>query len=697
MTTKRSVEYEMRMRSGQLKVEARETAHEIRNIDDAVEDLERDLRKLPADAAEAAVALHWIDTAAERTGKQVKTTAVQFDALKDIDKRISNTRKEMEALALQFRRTGDPDVLRGLQEADKELKQLEQDAALVNRTMFVSGSRAGTAFSGGFMEAVTGLSAEIWPVLAAGAVVLVPEILGAIGGAVSTGVGLGGLAAGIAGAFHDPQVQAAAHMFGQQLKTEFFDATSVFRGPTIAGLQGLSTTTGVVMAHLKKDFADLAPYEGVFVTYLREAAEKLMPGIDTALHAAGPILSVFARDLPVLTRDVSVFLEEISSGGRGGAEALDTVLRVVGQLIVFIGALIQVGENWFDTELRIANGINAMAAAIPSWVTSMSLMASVTQHFGQKSHDSTQKIIDDWNAAKVTFGQAGSAWSNLATPINTVTIKLDEQATALHRVNDAMSTYLDQTLSADEAAIHWQQDMADLRDSVHQYGTSLDITTEAGRRNKTIIDDMIRSAQQQRDEALRAAGDDVAAAKKANDAYNSRIQKIDDFAKSLGIAKAAADALAGTYKVNIDYVFFQTGAPPTQAVNGSYWNIGTGRVGGMRYGGISPAAGAGIYPDTLGPLIRFAEPGTGHEGFLPEHGISHDRAGDLLAKMAAWSGHQVIDPTHWRAAPMGGGGDMPPVNIRVEVIANGRVLRDVMINDAVGRGKSEATIQVAYP
>jgi hypothetical protein len=101
----------------------------------------------------------------------------------------------------------------------------------------------------------------------------------------------------------------------------------------------------------------------------------------------------------------------------------------------------------------------------------------------------------------------------------------------------------------------------------------------------------------------------------------------------------------------------------------------------------------------MGPVVKFAEKGTGREGFVPERGISHARAGMLLGEMARWHGYGLLESTSAARWTSGGAhASAAPVNLTVNLLdSDGKRVRSVLIRNALSAGVPASVIQAAYP
>lgn len=116
--------------------------------------------------------------------------------------------------------------------------------------------------------------------------------------------------------------------------------------------------------------------------------------------------------------------------------------------------------------------------------------------------------------------------------------------------------------------------------------------------------------------------------------------------------KATVDVTADTTSARNEIVGLLNWIQGVSAISPTLGSL-TGWMTGLRAkGGIDSYAAGGIAPGTR-PLIKWAEPETGGEAYIPRLGISAQRAHGLLDTAAGWHGMQVVPK-----GPLGGGGNV---------------------------------------
>lgn len=225
-----------------------------------------------------------------------------------------------------------------------------------------------------------------------------------------------------------------------------------------------------------------------------------------------------------------------------------------------------------------------------------------------------------------------------AAALAEVGLKADGTVQSLGKLLEAMfATGLAQ-LSANEASIQWQESLEDLDASIAKYGTSLDITTEAGKANQRALDGMASAGianmtamanngatQEDLQGKMRGTYDSLIAAAgqfgiTGNDAdtmarkvlgipddanVNTAIQNyVDSMAKLNGIQTEAEQLNGKTANVYINTVrttlFEQKGVPYRDDVNtDGTWNPMGGYTGGVVGQLIAGRAGGGMVPGRI--------------------------------------------------------------------------------------------------
>lgn len=258
------------------------------HLDNRVEAVDKDLKKLPKDGAEAAAAMKAVGTEAESTGRK----------LKDVDKAGSNlTRKGGWLSNLK--------------------KDFESDFSNVTKAF-------GNGGIGGFLK-VGFLTPQGLAVTIPAAVVLGQML----GGAIVTGIGLAGIGAGIALQFHDPQVQAAVGQFKSDLTIGLKSASASFAEPLSKAVGILDQGFKSALPGIQDTFAKLAPS----VTVLAHGASGFLTNVTTGLEhvavASVPLQRDFASWLPKFGNNLQDIFDAMAAHSkeaeRGLHELEDTI------------------------------------------------------------------------------------------------------------------------------------------------------------------------------------------------------------------------------------------------------------------------------------------------------------------------------------------------------------------------------------
>lgn len=665
-----------------------------------------DIEKKGQGDKEAATGLELVAKAADNAA----------DELRQLDRKLLETRAAMVAAGKTFAQTGDispfkqaikdqreiVQVRRSLMQlgddSDKAAKRMRAafEAALSDKKsgifgffkggsianelipqMQSSGLQAGTVFAGGFRGALVSLAGPI-------GLVVGPPLVAAIGasiaGATLSGLGLGAIAAGVALQFSRPEVKGAAADLGAYLKSQLTDATSGFGDRFIVGLQALRRESEPLWTGLRAGLQSLEPYVGNLLARLGEGLGKLGPGLQKSLEAAGPALGAIAKNLPTLLNAVSIFLEQVSKGGKGAAEAIDAISKTIAVTVAGTGFAIHGLTAAFETMVTVADKATGILGKIP-----------VIGAPWAKLHDYVHGVATSFEESQLAAGGAAAGLFDVTGAANAASGAF----ATLSR--DAKSVF-DTFMSVDQAAIAVRAAMASLEESIRSNGTSLDINTDKGRANAQALLAGAQAAEQQR-EAMIESGKSAAY---ANQVYQDNIATLIRDAVQHGITAQAVENLIGKYRSvpgNVTTGFQTPGLleaignarglrQALDAVDGriarasvvtTYLTIRdeiTGGSAGPRRGVDTAQAFGGIVAAARGliangPTVLFGER-TLPEAYIPapNSGITQQRADALLGTAASWWGR--------RLAPAGGAAAQPQTVV-LELSSDGGAAADLVL------------------
>jgi hypothetical protein len=451
-----------------------------------------------------------------RIGEKSVKSAVE---MKLLSHEIEETENKLKTLAREFAKTGDSSVAAKFRQTRSELTLLRQ--------MSEAGAEAGRTFGGGFLRSVGQLimaTAPISiPVLLVGTVAIAAEVGAGAAGGLLGGLGLAGIAAGIIAQLNDPGVKTATTRFGMWLKDEFTSATSSFAEPLILGLGYLKRDLSPVIDDLRHSFQYLSPYVTALMDGLGQMAQKIMPGLNRAIIASGPILEQIGRDLPMLGNAVNIFFDEMSKGSKGAAEGLHTLLWGISVIVAGTGFLLRGLSNMFDEVLRFSVGFSDVLMKIPG-ADKIPGLKDLNQHL----HNLASQ-----------FDGAGLEASQAKVPIDALTTRLDAQKTALDQLMGSWDQWFGQSMAVDQANLTVRQGAIAFTQALEQNGRTFDQNTAAGQTNYGMLLQQIGNLKAARDAQV-AAG---VSQEQANTEYQKSYDALMRQASAAGLTKGQVEKL----------------------------------------------------------------------------------------------------------------------------------------------------------
>lgn len=686
--TDRQVYVQLELDLGKYTGKVPEAVAGTKSIDDKVKELDKDLGGL--------------DRALDKTGRNMVETAVETGAL---NRELANTRDRLRELEVRFDQTGDTNLLKKIRTTRSEMQQLERVAKDLAKTvedaikptnndnnggffsrmfsggrslygrLFSEGQTAGQVFSGGF-------GTTFFNILKAGvsnpagwvAILAAASMLGVmIGGVLLTGIGLGGLAAGIAGAFASPRIKDALSSFTKELKTGLVDAAVPFIQPLAMGIGILKKGFRDALPGIKDTLAALAPAVEGFATGLSGFLTGFVTGLEHAMVASKPLLEEFSKFLPRLGDAFGSLFDTI---GKNSKEAKEGLQAFEGVLLGIVygteGAIIVFSRLW-----DVLKYINAL------WLA---------QHWFKEYPMNVEKIASAVN--KVTDQAPGVA--KLALTFDDLNTQLNKVAVTSDSLTGSMvDKLLGPTLALDKASNDFDKTLITLGDALEANGGHLSEhvkqlkKTETGfQQNKDAILAVVEANLRMYDSqlAVGVSAEDAAAK------YDQNTKALEDQLRAAGWTAAEIDGLIGKYRgvpknVNTSIALLGlteaitqlnetlrliNGLPPLRTVTVHVKQVFDNpnlRMPGTAYagGGIRKAAAGMIVGPSNPGSILMGEPQTGGEVLTPLRGISQAHAIGLTQVVGNSYGFDVMP----RGA-MGGRGVVFNLIVNAGLGTNGR-------------------------
>jgi hypothetical protein len=656
-----------------------ESARATEKLDDKVDELDRSLNKIPADALKAGAAMKLLSGDVKDIGTNFQAVGDKSTAMTVLDTRIKNTRAEVKKLSEEFVKTGDLDVFKRLNKSSGDLSILTDlrkklsnsvETGLKDGVKSAGPEAANTfaqLFQGGLIKALS--NPYVAGAAAALAVGLGAFIGAAIGGAIIAAGAVGVVGAGVAGAaMQSQQVVAAWNEAINSIQAKWMSASKSFIDPLVTGAHTFSQIFGSV--HLDAMFAKASTFVGPLVEGASWFARNVIDGVDALVQKGGPVIEVLRQELPELGSALSDALSDIAGGNKGAADGLRDTLNLVEMVIRDVGVVVRTTEDIYHAFTTARDGVGDFFHVLDEHVPVVFALADKVSNFWPNAN--TEKHITKLHEADEATRQLTSSTGGLGMvalksgeDFKTLSAQIGQTAQTAETLAAAMvNKIFSATMGLDQAVLGVAESLTRLTDSVEKNGRSIKINTKEGQANREAILASV-SANMQLYQAQISAG---VSAEDAAAAYDTNYAALVKTARQAGLSQQAIDGLIGKYKgipKNVNTAIAMQGL--TDAINSladlirlinhiplsktivvttTYRTSGTPRMGNSRnqnelHGGIIRAAEGLIVPPRDPGTVLFGEPATGGEAYIPLQGISQTRAMSLAQTVGDSYGFQV--------------------------------------------------------
>jgi len=695
----RTVSVDLQLKAAGFVAGAKEAEKATNALNDELDGVARhgkDFDKAVAETDKLTVAMKETSHEVDATGKQMKETAVDAQLLAD---KLAKARDKALELATAFSLTGDKTDLSKYKKQASYVSDLERLLKLntpevanpLAKDASKLGSSAGQDFGDAFkaagpVEAIGNLFADpiIGVPLLATAAVVGAEVGGVIGGAIVTGIGLAGIGAGVAAAFTDPRVKAAASgAFSGVLSGIVSDARDAFAAPTVVGLTEVAGAFEALRPKLRGFETELAPLTAELGHGIAEGVDKFGDHLTKALVNSKPLIEWAANEIPQVLDEVGGLLENLSEHADEERFALNTFFGAVEIGIKILEGLADAGSAVISPFQKIHDLVFPRGGTVPGAAVAFDAVSQSVTKLGYAAIYPTTSLSD------------------LEKQLKATTVSADSLAGAM--VDKVFGALMD----ADAAALHLAEAHTRLSESFKQNGKSIDINTAAGQANREMVRAVIQQNIENYDWMIKSGqGADAAAA-----AYDQNTAALEKQLHKLGLAPAAIDELVGKYrqvpgKVDTDIAMngltdaindlddlirMLNGLPPRKTITITTkvtTGVGHGVAGARALGGQLPHAAEGAFFGPSDPGILIAEPSTHGEWLIPQAGISQQRAYDLGSAAMAPHGLAVSRP----AMVSSGGGPSTLQLAATFVLPSGETVHKQLITYALNTGRQPAQL-----
>jgi hypothetical protein len=273
-------------------------------------------------------------------------------------RRLKSTGDEVTSLRKRLHSEGaNQGLFADFRKASDELKRLKNIAEDIAPDLMVAGQKSGGGFLTGLMSVVSKFGEMLIPILVVAIVMATPLIAGAIGMAVSAGLGIGVAAfAVLMAATINKKIKNQFTVMGKELKNALAFALS----PTL--LSNLMTALQIFRTYIREKlgfelkhlFDSVAPHLPKLFDALAKTLSALLGGLTSAMDAAGPAFDAFLEQLPGLATAVGEFLVEVTKNGPALIAFTKDFFAFIEKVIRGLGSTIAWLEKvylWLNTNL----------------------------------------------------------------------------------------------------------------------------------------------------------------------------------------------------------------------------------------------------------------------------------------------------------------------------------------------------------
>lgn len=406
-----------------------------------------------------------------------------------------------------------------------------------------AGEKVAADVGKGFLSTITKFGKEhpLATLLVGAAPALVPMA----GSLLFEALGLGGMAAGIVASHNDPRVQAAWQQTMQDAKGKFKEAAASFPPAVVESLNIIDAS--IQHSDMKSFFEQLAVRLPGLAHGIADATSQFIDHSTKALQQGGDILDEFSKTLPDLGAALGGFFEHVANS-TGSREAMHDLVEGAAGFVRLLGRATEILGDIYHDVREIAGGpIGAVFGALGDtlWYVNQGAKLVGDEIQGAKSlfegsvnffrGKGFNPYADITSTAKTLGPLPQLMGANQA--LDTTRNKIQGVLDAWKGLTDEFHAKVDPKMQAQRDLIAFQKGLDDLTASIKENGKTLDINTEKGRANKTVLLDLITDAIAIRDD-MYAAGDPKAAAR-----FDALIKQIEKLAKTLGLSDVQVQAL----------------------------------------------------------------------------------------------------------------------------------------------------------
>ena len=343
------------------------------------------------------------------------------------------------------------------------------------------------------------------------------------------------------------------------------------------------------------------------------------------------------------------------------------------------------------------------------------------EEFAKIMPKSNEALHEAWKNAN----NAAAAHKNLGPAVNETAKEMEDAAKKAEELKDAYDKLFGVTMGIDRAQIAYREGLKELDKELKSGKRTLDINTQAGRDNSSAVLDQIQKINDLRQANI----DNGMSVEDANKKYGDQIGSLRKTLIQMGYLPPEVDKLIGKYRAIPNNVYTAAHLDtrtakqkaddlkkylhkiPDEDVNIALRVTGSKNASAAaaairkQYanakGGVINTTGAGFREMAeggmiaTGPTVLFGERQTKRELYLPQEGISQNRAAELLSIGAGWHGMKVAPQAAPMAYAMGPKWSAQPLKIQGNAMAD--MVFEWLRNEVRRRGGELAVLNLKAP
>jgi hypothetical protein len=437
-----------------------------------------------------------------KTGRSAKGSVDEMrKTVAGLDKQIQEAQQNAKDLARQYA-AGDKGALKALNEQKRTLTELKSVRSLLPDAaeLAAAGMGIGAKVLGGIKGAFTAAEPAAIGLPALG-LLMAPTLGAAVAGAVVGGIGIGGVVGGITLAARDQRVKDAGQDLGRFLLGDLSNrAGREFVEPTLKGIQRIRQGWQEMGPDLDKIFASSRFVEPLADGVIK-GAKGIVSGVAAAIEDADPVVQSFSILFGAIGESTGDLFRSMAQDADEGASAIDDVTLSISNMITATGGflhgtaqvkgfgdsldtLIDRGRYWVET-------MNNSGTKLSEWGVQLDITADGFQAGSQEAEAYAAAVMGTATACEfATLKAAGMTDAEIAAADSSGTYRVE-----LERLAEAARFTAEQmgTLTATEKDVQAVQKEATLAQT--DYNKSIELMAPQAQRATMLVQGLQKATQ----------------------------------------------------------------------------------------------------------------------------------------------------------------------------------------------------------